>query len=119
MVPFDAIDVKGLAADGELHFRSFGNYCFSDRGEDDRDEGKSPVFDWKRSYLPFSIDNQDGISPPADEFSKNVLRNLPFARRRTSLNHLSYEPISSARNGIGRNQPIYRRICRPEKSRNG
>jgi hypothetical protein len=33
------------------------------------------------SYLPFSIDNQDGIPPPADEFSKKVLRNLPFARR--------------------------------------
>ena len=32
-------------------------------------------------WRTFSIDCQDGILPPANELSKKILRNLPFARR--------------------------------------
>jgi hypothetical protein len=39
------------------------------------------TFDSKRDKLPFSIDLQGAILPPADEVSKKILRNLPFARR--------------------------------------
>jgi hypothetical protein len=31
--------------------------------------------------LPFSIDDQEEINKPGNEFSKTVLKNLPFARR--------------------------------------
>jgi hypothetical protein len=72
---------KNFKPAGELHLRSFNNYYFSDRKEDDGDTDKPAVFDWKKTHLPFSIDDQDGIPPPADEFSRKVLRNLPFARR--------------------------------------
>jgi YARHG domain len=81
MIVFTKKDFKPA---GELHFRSFNNYYFRSRAEDegdDEDTDKPSVFDWKKSHLPFSIDNQDAIPPPADEFSKKVLRNLPFARR--------------------------------------
>lgn len=66
---------------GDLHFFSFNNYYFREQDENPEDADKEPVFNWKKSYLPFSIDSQDGISPPADEFSKRILHNLPFARR--------------------------------------
>jgi hypothetical protein len=43
---------------------------------------KDNFFSAKRSDpLPFSIDDLDAIMPPADEFSKRILKNLPYARR--------------------------------------
>lgn len=39
------------------------------------------LFNYNREGLPFSIEDQDCIQKPANEFSKRVLKNLPFARR--------------------------------------
>ncbi|MBL0152397.1 MAG: YARHG domain-containing protein [Chitinophagaceae bacterium] len=39
------------------------------------------TFNAAEHTLPFSYEIQDRISPPADDFSKKILKNLPFARR--------------------------------------
>ncbi|WP_165020176.1 YARHG domain-containing protein [Dysgonomonas sp. ZJ279] len=41
------------------------------------------VFDYREAQLPFYIDNNESMEyiEPADEISKKILRNLPFARR--------------------------------------
>jgi len=38
-------------------------------------------FDYKHDELPFSIEDQENITNPANDVSKQILKNLPFARR--------------------------------------
>ena len=65
----------------ELNLYSFNNYHhLYTSGQ--HDDGEYPDhFDYKRDYLPFSIEDQRNINDPADDFSRQVLKNLPFARR--------------------------------------
>ncbi len=42
---------------------------------------KDNRFNYKRDLLPFSVDSQNQIDTPANELSKTILKNLPFARR--------------------------------------
>ncbi len=56
--------------DGELFLYTGFFYGYSDE-----------PFSYKTDYLPLAIRNQTALSEPADEMSKKVLRNLPFARR--------------------------------------
>ena len=63
---------------GELEIHSYGNYFY----HTESDNGEFPDhFSYKRDHLPFSIDDLGPNNDPADEFSKQVLKNLPFARR--------------------------------------
>jgi hypothetical protein len=68
---------KNFKPVGELYLRSYNNYIFSENRTDSDD----PRFDYKRDHLPFSIDSQNQIDTPANELSKTILKNLPFARR--------------------------------------
>jgi YARHG domain len=62
---------------GELYIHSYNNYFF-DVGHVYPSDNR---FNYKRDLLPFSIDSQDQIDTPANELSKTILKNLPFARR--------------------------------------
>jgi YARHG domain len=78
MIVFAKKDFKPA---GELDIQSFGE-SFYLSGEDNADaDGGSDKFDCKKDPLPFSIEFQGIIYPPADESSRKILRNLPFARR--------------------------------------
>jgi hypothetical protein len=68
---------KDFKPKGELYINSFNNYYYRNPDADNNDD----KFNSKKDRLPFSIDLQDGIQAPADELSKKILRNLPFARR--------------------------------------
>lgn len=74
---------KNFKPKEELHIQSFSNYYY--RGPEEIDKAGEPQypekFDSKKHQLPFSIDLQEGILPPADDLSKKILHNLPFARR--------------------------------------
>lgn len=59
---------------GELCIQSLNFFYYNSPGDDD-------LFNYKRDRLPFSIEEQDEIKKPANEPSKRILRNLPFARR--------------------------------------
>jgi hypothetical protein len=73
---------KNFRPAGELYLRSFSDYHYKIGLKDSSGEVTYPeTFDSKRDKLPFSIDLQGAILPPADEVSKKILRNLPFARR--------------------------------------
>lgn len=63
---------------GELYIHSF-NYDFYN-GPNDANTYDG-LFNYNREGVPFSIEDQDGIQKPANEFSKRILKNLPFARR--------------------------------------
>lgn len=68
---------KNFKPVGELYIRSYNNYANGGSHSDSRE----PQFDYKRDPLPFSIDSQNQIATPANELSKTILKNLPFARR--------------------------------------
>ena len=68
---------KNFKPVGELYIQAYNSYDFSEKASESRDT----LFNYKRDPLPFSIDDQDEINRPANEFSKTVLKNLPFARR--------------------------------------
>jgi YARHG domain-containing protein len=59
---------------GQLYIRSLNFFYYNGSNEDNQ-------FNSKRDRLPFTIEEQDRIDKPADELSKRVLKNLPFARR--------------------------------------
>lgn len=61
---------------GELQICSFNTYCHLPQSDVIDDH-----FDYKRDHLPFSIEDQESIRKPANELSKKILKNLPFARR--------------------------------------
>ncbi|MCS3799925.1 YARHG domain-containing protein [Niastella sp. OAS944] len=63
---------------GELYIESYKNWFYY-RSQDEN--MNDDYFNCKRDRLPFSIEDQDGINKPADELSKRILKNLPFARR--------------------------------------
>lgn len=63
---------------GELHIHSFLYDFFNGPTDSNTFDG---LFNSKREGLPFSVEDQDGIQKPANEFSKRILKNLPFARR--------------------------------------
>jgi len=83
MIVFTQKDFKPR---GELHIHSFNNYYYTSaenantnaNGSEDK---YSEKFDSKKDRLPFSIELQTDILPPADELSRKILHNLPFARR--------------------------------------
>jgi len=62
----------------ELYLHSFNTYYRNHAGDEDLVDDH---FDWKRDDLPFSIEDQNAIPEPANELSKKILKNLPFARR--------------------------------------
>jgi len=64
---------------GELEIYSFNSYYH--RAVQINNDEYPDHFDSKRDYLPFCIEDQQNIMDPADDFSKQVLKNLPFARR--------------------------------------
>ncbi len=68
---------KNFKPVGELYMRSYNNYFFDANHAYPSDNR----FNYKRDLLPFSIDSQDQIDTPANELSKTILKNLPFARR--------------------------------------
>ena len=73
---------KNFKPGGELSIRSFNEYYYKSAELSlQPDAGYPEKFDSKKDGLPFSIDSQDGILPPADELSRKILHNLPFARR--------------------------------------
>lgn len=59
---------------GQLYIRSFNFFHYNGSNEDD-------LFNSNRDRLPFAIEEQDRIDKPANELSKRILKNLPFARR--------------------------------------
>jgi hypothetical protein len=63
---------------GQLYIRSL-NFSFY-YGPEDYDK-YDYLFNYVRDRLPFSIEDQDHIRMPANELSKRILKNLPFARR--------------------------------------
>jgi len=63
---------------GELYICSYNSYYRQHQIDVDLNDDH---FDHKRDHLPFSIEDQDAIKEPANEISKRVLKNLPFARR--------------------------------------
>ena len=68
---------KNFKPVGELYMHSYNNNIYGD-GHSYSDK---PRFDFKHDRLPFSVDSQDLIDTPANELSKTILKNLPFARR--------------------------------------
>ena len=68
---------KNFKPIGELYIHSYNNYVFGENQTDSNDQR----FNCKRDPLPFSIDSQNQIDTPANELSKTILKNLPFARR--------------------------------------
>ncbi|HEX6431002.1 MAG TPA: YARHG domain-containing protein [Niastella sp.] len=63
---------------GQLYIHSFNFYFYNGPEDINTYDG---LFNYKREGLPFSIEDQDGIKKPANELSKKILKNLPFARR--------------------------------------
>jgi hypothetical protein len=63
---------------GQLYIHSFNYYFYNGPEDINTYDG---LFNYKREGLPFSIEDQDGIKKPANEPSKRILKNLPFARR--------------------------------------
>jgi hypothetical protein len=63
---------KNFKPTGELNIYAY-DYYYSHAGQE--------KFESKQDDLPFSIDNDRYIPEPADELSKKILKNLPFARR--------------------------------------
>jgi hypothetical protein len=63
---------------GELYIHSFNSYFYVSQNDNAVNDDH---FDYKRDRLPFSIEDQDDIESPANDFSKRILKNLPFARR--------------------------------------
>jgi hypothetical protein len=63
---------------GQLYIRSLNFYYYLGPDDYDKDDG---FFNSSRDRLPFSIEDQDHIKKPANELSKRILKNLPFARR--------------------------------------
>jgi hypothetical protein len=79
MIVFSKKDFKPI---DELRIQAFSNYFYRSHDEDDGTGSKKPdLFNSNKDRLPFSIEFQDGIFPPADELSRKILRNLPYARR--------------------------------------
>ena len=73
---------KNFKPGGELHIQSFNNYYYrSAEIASHPDAGNADNFNSKKDKLPFSVECQEDILPPADELSKKILHNLPFARR--------------------------------------
>ncbi len=73
---------KDFRPGGELYIQSFSNYHYADPVFDkDGNPISHEKFDSKQQNLPFSIELQGDILPPADDLSKKILHNLPFARR--------------------------------------
>ena len=68
---------KNFKPVGELYMHSYNNNIYGE-GHSYSDK---PRFDFKHDRLPFSVDSQDLIDTPANELSKTILKNLPFARR--------------------------------------
>lgn len=59
---------------GQLYIRSLNFFYYNGSNEDD-------LYNSNRDRLPFAIEEQDRINKPANELSKRILKNLPFARR--------------------------------------
>ena len=75
MLTFEKKNFKPV---GELYMRSYNNYYSNEH----QPVSENQHFDYKRdSHLPFSVESQDEIYMPANELSKTILKNLPFARR--------------------------------------
>ena len=68
---------KNFKPAGEFYMASRNSYDFSEKASEERDT----LFNYKKDPLPFSIESQNEINPPLNEFSKTILKNLPFARR--------------------------------------
>jgi hypothetical protein len=69
---------KNFKPVGELYMHSYNNYYSNEHQPVTEDQH----FDYKRdSHLPFSVESQNEIYMPANETSKTILKNLPFARR--------------------------------------
>jgi hypothetical protein len=68
---------KNFKPTDELSIHSSNYYNYRVSAELSWDE----PFDSKRDPLPFSIDDQHFVEKPANELSKRILKNLPFARR--------------------------------------
>jgi hypothetical protein len=69
---------KNFKPAGELFMHSLSAYYYYDAKHPDEDREN---FNSRHQSLPFSLDMQDAIKPPANDLSKRILRNLPFARR--------------------------------------
>jgi YARHG domain len=66
---------------GELSLSASNSYYYYTKSLD-KHEGDGPFkFDYRLDELPFSIDADFNPGNAADELSKKILRNLPFARR--------------------------------------
>jgi YARHG domain len=61
----------------EFHMHAYNSYFFGVTDEANKHTG----FDSKLDALPFSIKDQDQIGNPANDLSKTILKNLPYARR--------------------------------------
>jgi hypothetical protein len=69
---------KNFKPVGELYMRSYNSYYSNEH----RSVSDVQQFDFKLDkHLPFSVESQDEIYMPANELSKTILKNLPFARR--------------------------------------
>ncbi|NML21977.1 YARHG domain-containing protein [Pseudoflavitalea sp. G-6-1-2] len=65
---------KNFKPTGELLLVEHNGYYYRWNNGDD-------LFDSKRDGLPYPIESQDAVKRPADELSRRILKNLPFARR--------------------------------------
>lgn len=65
---------------GELALRGEAGYFTGLQTQDKHPEGDYK-FNYRLDNLPFSADAEVDLSATADELSKKILRNLPFARR--------------------------------------
>ena len=61
----------------EFHMQSFSSYSM----RENTTTGEFDGFDAKFDQLPFAIEMQDQIRKPVNDHSKNILKNLPYARR--------------------------------------
>jgi hypothetical protein len=68
----------GFKPSGELYLLSLNSAFYLALSLNEKNDD---YFDCRRDPLPFSIEDQNGINVPANELSKKVLKNLPFARR--------------------------------------
>lgn len=68
---------------GELNLFSYNYGGLRERWKSRNVDSDSPMdkFVSKRDWLPFSVDIMDELYDPADELSRKILHNLPFARR--------------------------------------
>jgi hypothetical protein len=76
---------KDFKPRGELEIQSFKPSFYRRQEPQDTNSTGEIIypkkFDSKKQGLPFSIELQEGILPPADDLSRKILHNLPFARR--------------------------------------